>query len=278
MGVTYAYAAHLDSATNAATSHAPFAPVGDWSARPSHKASCRLFPARTAGIPPALQIVNHNRSVFPLHLSMPLRFLGDVEDLLNHVSRTMSLARTDPFAMSAGREAAAAWHRRITAQRVRDARDRLTLDLRHATSLRLRTVAPIRRESLVGYARNRPARRCHPRHFDLLVEPCVGGPVGHHGARRRTPTGTAPSRDSWRRSISAARSEIAPRLQAMSSPRWQFCSPANYHPCPGCLPTAPTCSQRTTRINGIMRLSSRATMRRARSIRGRSIFKRAGSR
>jgi two-component system, cell cycle sensor histidine kinase PleC len=38
----------------------------------------------------------------------------------------MSLARTDPFAMSAGPEAAAARHRRIAAQRVRDARDRLT--------------------------------------------------------------------------------------------------------------------------------------------------------
>src|SRR3984957_15425910 len=78
------------------------------------------------GHPPALQIVNHNRLVFPVHLSMPLRFLGDAEDLLNHVSRTMSPARTDPFAMSAGPEAAAARHRRIAAQRVRDARDRLT--------------------------------------------------------------------------------------------------------------------------------------------------------
>jgi len=38
----------------------------------------------------------------------------------------MSLAPTDPFAVSARPEAAAAWHRRITAQRVRHARDRLT--------------------------------------------------------------------------------------------------------------------------------------------------------
>jgi two-component system cell cycle sensor histidine kinase PleC len=38
----------------------------------------------------------------------------------------MSLARTDPFAMSAGPEATAARHCRIAAQRVRDARDRLT--------------------------------------------------------------------------------------------------------------------------------------------------------
>jgi len=57
---------------------------------------------------------------------MLLRFLGDVEDLLNHVSRTMSLARTDPLATPAGPENTAARHRRIAAQRVRDARDRLT--------------------------------------------------------------------------------------------------------------------------------------------------------
>ena len=63
---------------------------------------------------------------FRVHLSMLLRILSDLENLLNHVSPTMSLARTDPFATPAGPEDTAARHRRIAAQRVRDARDRLT--------------------------------------------------------------------------------------------------------------------------------------------------------
>src|SRR4029077_19829593 len=40
--------------------------------------------------------------------------------------RTMSFARLDPLAMSAEPETTAARHRRIAAERVRDARDRLT--------------------------------------------------------------------------------------------------------------------------------------------------------
>src|SRR5579871_41754 len=57
---------------------------------------------------------------------MLLRLFGEVEDLLNHVCRTMSFAPTDPFATGAAPETAAAQQRRIAAQRVRDARDRLT--------------------------------------------------------------------------------------------------------------------------------------------------------
>src|ERR1700722_9252022 len=57
---------------------------------------------------------------------MLLRFLGNGEDLLNHVSPTMSLATPDPFATPAGPEKTAARHRRVTSLRVREGRDRLT--------------------------------------------------------------------------------------------------------------------------------------------------------
>src|ERR1700678_2000925 len=53
-------------------------------------------------------------------------FLGEVDDLLNHVSQTMSLATTDPLAASAGPEKTAARHRRAASMRVREVRDRLT--------------------------------------------------------------------------------------------------------------------------------------------------------
>src|SRR5450432_3455235 len=63
---------------------------------------------------------------FAVHLSMLLMFLGEVEHLLNHISRTMSFATSDPLATPAGPDKTAARRRRVAALRVREVRDRLT--------------------------------------------------------------------------------------------------------------------------------------------------------
>src|SRR5713226_3360992 len=63
---------------------------------------------------------------FAVHLSMLLRFLGEVEHLLNHISQTMSFATTDPLATPAGPDKTAARRRRVASLRVREVRDRLT--------------------------------------------------------------------------------------------------------------------------------------------------------
>ncbi len=55
-------------------------------------------------------------------LSMPLRLFGEVENLLNHVSRPMSLARNDPFACAARSETTTARQPRNAARPVRHAR------------------------------------------------------------------------------------------------------------------------------------------------------------
>src|SRR6266446_5930056 len=68
---------------------------------------------------PALQIVNHDKSIIVSSLSMPLRLLGEARSLLHHVSRPMKLARIDPFASFAKHEATAARQPRNTAQPVR---------------------------------------------------------------------------------------------------------------------------------------------------------------
>jgi two-component system cell cycle sensor histidine kinase PleC len=57
---------------------------------------------------------------------MLLMFLGEVEHLLNHISRTMSFATSDPLATPAGPDKTAARRRRVAALRVREVRDRLT--------------------------------------------------------------------------------------------------------------------------------------------------------
>jgi hypothetical protein len=68
---------------------------------------------------PALQIVNHDKSIIVSSLSMPLRLLGEVGSLLHHVSRPMKLVRIDPFACVAKHETTAARRPRNRAQPVR---------------------------------------------------------------------------------------------------------------------------------------------------------------
>jgi two-component system, cell cycle sensor histidine kinase PleC len=70
-----------------------------------------------------LTLIHHG---FAERLSTLLRNLREVENLVNHPSGTMSLATTDPFAVSGGPEKAAAQQRRAAARRVREVRDRLT--------------------------------------------------------------------------------------------------------------------------------------------------------
>jgi two-component system cell cycle sensor histidine kinase PleC len=57
---------------------------------------------------------------------MPLRFLREIEQVVNHAPEAMNLATTDPFGVPAGPKEAAARHQRAAAMRVREARDRLT--------------------------------------------------------------------------------------------------------------------------------------------------------
>ena len=74
---------------------------------------------RASGRTLVLQTVNHARSIIVSSLSMPLRLLSEVENLLHHVGRPMKLARNDPFAAAAGHETTAARQPRNAAQPLR---------------------------------------------------------------------------------------------------------------------------------------------------------------
>src|ERR1700694_388255 len=100
---------------------------------------------------------------------MLLRFLREVEDLLNHVSRMMSVATTDPLAPPAGPEKTAARQRRVAAMRGRGGRERPAASLRpwappagpEKTAARQRRVAAMRvrevRDRLTSTSGTRPA-------------------------------------------------------------------------------------------------------------------------
>ena len=156
----------------------------------------------------------------------------------------MSLAPPDPFAVSARPEAAPAGYRPIMAQRVRNARDRLT-----STS---GTGPP----SITSCCANTPKTACPAQsgpscspaswcHFDFPVEPDLVGSVGHHGA----------GNSAHQHDQNAARS--LPSLKTVGC-QMQSSSPrASCYPCVGRLSTPTKSPRRTMQITGIMRSSSR---------------------